>query len=272
MHSSVPKGPATLATRLIIAHRINGLRQYCQSRSVDCMGSFLAVIHEVFRHLTQTEWPATVNSDMTVASNTTDNPMTLTPLTDAPFVIQIHTALALGAMILTVALFSLRRGSPLHRMLGWTWVIMMAVVALSSFWIYELRLIGPFSPIHMLSLIRLWTLFQRCVQRADIRVANAPTPMKRLVVGALLVAGAFTFLPGRMMHRGSFRRLGPSGSAKTVGAAAGGHRIGQQASNGHRPNTTRHRRDRAGARGTACEMHIADQLGLALAFFGRPDG
>lgn len=126
--------------------------------------------------------------------------MTLTPLTDAPFVIQIHTALALGAMILTVALFSLRRGSPLHRMLGWTWVILMAVVALSSFWIHELRVIGPFSPIHILSLITLWTLITAVRAARGHRVQMHQFQMKTLVFGALLIAGAFTLLPGRIMH------------------------------------------------------------------------
>ena len=126
--------------------------------------------------------------------------MTLTPLTDAPFVIQIHTALALGAMILTVALFSLRKGNPMHRTLGWTWVILMAVVALSSFWIHELRVIGPFSPIHILSLITIWTLITAVRAARGHRVQMHQRQMKTLVFGALLVAGAFTLLPGRIMH------------------------------------------------------------------------
>lgn len=72
--------------------------------------------------------------------------MTLTPLATASLVIQIHTALALGAVLLTFAIFALRKGSPLHRVMGRAWVIMMGVVALSSFGIHTLNWIGPFQP------------------------------------------------------------------------------------------------------------------------------
>ena len=84
--------------------------------------------------------------------------MTLAPLAKAFLVIQIHTFLALGAVLLTVGIFAIRKGSPLHRVMGWAWVIMMAIVALSSFGIHEIRMVGPFSPIHLLSAFTLWSL------------------------------------------------------------------------------------------------------------------
>jgi uncharacterized membrane protein len=34
-------------------------------------------------------------------------------------------------------------------------VALMALVAISSFWIHEIRLVGPFSPIHLLSIFVL---------------------------------------------------------------------------------------------------------------------
>jgi hypothetical protein len=46
--------------------------------------------------------------------------MTLAPLTNASLMIQIHTVLALAAAGLTITLFSLRKGSHLHRVMGWT--------------------------------------------------------------------------------------------------------------------------------------------------------
>jgi uncharacterized membrane protein len=127
--------------------------------------------------------------------------MTLAPLTNASLVIQIHTALAIGAVLLTIAIFTIRKGSPLHRILGWSWVIAMAVVALSSFWIHELRLIGPFSPIHLLSVITLWTLVRGVTAARSHRVKDHKRAMKTLVFGALIVAGAFTFLSGRIMYQ-----------------------------------------------------------------------
>ncbi len=118
--------------------------------------------------------------------------MTLTPLVNASLMIQIHTALALCAVVLTIAIFALRKGSPLHRVMGWAWVLMMGVVALSSFGIHELRVIGPFSPIHLLSVFTLWSLVTGVRHARSHRVKEHKRRMRALVFGALLVAGAFT--------------------------------------------------------------------------------
>lgn len=126
--------------------------------------------------------------------------MTLTPLANATLMIQIHTALALAAAALTVAIFSLKKGSRYHRIMGWAWVIMMAVVALSSFWISTIKLVGPFSPIHLLSIFVLWQLFAAVRAARSHRIADHKRNMQGLAFGALLIAGAFTFLPGRLMN------------------------------------------------------------------------
>ena len=126
--------------------------------------------------------------------------MTLTPLANASLMIQIHTALALAAVALTIAIFSLKKGSSYHRVMGWTWVIMMASVAISSFWINTINLIGPFSPIHLLSIFVLWSLFRAVTAARSHRVADHKRAMQGMAFGALLIAGAFTFLPGRLMN------------------------------------------------------------------------
>jgi len=127
------------------------------------------------------------------------SPMTLTPLFSAPIVVQIHAFLAFAAIALTIALFSLPKGSPLHRLLGWAWVIAMSIVALSSFWINDIRWLGPFGPIHLLSIFALISLFRGVRAARAGRVMAHQQTMKSLVFGALIVAGAFTLLPGRIM-------------------------------------------------------------------------
>lgn len=127
--------------------------------------------------------------------------MNFAPLTTAAIAVQIHACLAFFAVALTITIFSIPRGSRLHRWLGWTWVLMMAGVALSSFWIFEIRLIGPFSPIHLLSAYVLVQLvFAVRAARAG-RIQEHRKSMKGMVFGALVVAGAFTFLPGRVMYQ-----------------------------------------------------------------------
>ena len=125
--------------------------------------------------------------------------MSLDPLLSAPLVVQFHAILALSAVALTIAIFSLRKGSRLHRVFGWTWVILMGAVALSSFWIGELRWIGPFGPIHILSVFTLVSLIRGVRAARSHRVADHRAEMRSLTFGALILAGAFTFFPGRIM-------------------------------------------------------------------------
>jgi uncharacterized membrane protein len=88
----------------------------------------------------------------------------------------------------------------LHRVLGWTWVGLMLVVALSSFWIHELRLWGPWSPIHLLSILTLSTVPLAVLAARRHRVRAHRNAMITIFLGALVIAGLFTFLPGRLMY------------------------------------------------------------------------
>ena len=127
--------------------------------------------------------------------------MTLSPLLNASLVIQLHTLFAVMAVGIVIAIFSIRRGSKAHKVLGWSWVIVMAVTALSSFWINEIRLIGPFSPIHLLSILTLFSLVMNVRAARSRNISAHQKGMKSLVFGALILAGAFTFFPGRIMHQ-----------------------------------------------------------------------
>lgn len=126
--------------------------------------------------------------------------MTLAPLAYATLMIQIHTALALMVLVLTGAIFVLHKGTTYHRFLGRIWVLMMGIVALSSFWINTLHWIGPFSPIHLLSLYVLYALVRGVMDARAGRIGKHKARMKGITYGGLLVAGAFTLLPGRIMH------------------------------------------------------------------------
>lgn len=115
--------------------------------------------------------------------------------------IQAHAVLAVASIVLGGLQFALPKGTPTHRAVGWAWVAAMAVVALSSFGIHELRIIGAFSPIHLLSVLVLFALWQaiRLARKGDI--ARHKRTMVRVYVLALLITGGFTLLPGRLMYR-----------------------------------------------------------------------
>src|SRR6056297_3301506 len=78
--------------------------------------------------------------------------MTLDPLLNTTPMIRLHALTALAVLGLTLTIFLLPRGRRAHRVLGWTWVVAMAVIAISSFWIHTIGQLGPFSLIHLLSI------------------------------------------------------------------------------------------------------------------------
>ncbi len=126
--------------------------------------------------------------------------MDLTALTDAPIATQGHVGFALLALILgPIALFRKRRDL-FHRVAGRVWVLAMLGLSLSSFFIHSIKIIGPFSPIHLLSvttLIGLFYGFRAALQRNFVAHGRA---MRSLYMQALIGAGIFTFLPGRRMN------------------------------------------------------------------------
>lgn len=126
--------------------------------------------------------------------------MTLSPLLTAPPVIQIHVAAAALTMLLTALILSRPRGTRSHRALGWMWVGCMGVLAATGFGIYSRGVVGPFSPIHGLSAFVLvgLALAVRAARRHD--VASHRGWMLGMVWGGLGIAGAFTLMPGRIMH------------------------------------------------------------------------
>ncbi|TIV79071.1 MAG: DUF2306 domain-containing protein, partial [Mesorhizobium sp.] len=87
-----------------------------------------------------------------------------------------------------------------HRVMGYAWAALMLVIAVSSFWIQQIRLIGPFSPIHLLSILVLVTAPLAVWYAHTHRVAAHRGAMIKLYVFALIGAGIFTLLPGRIMH------------------------------------------------------------------------
>ena len=127
--------------------------------------------------------------------------MNLTPLLDASLAIQLHAYAALAAFALGVVQLARVKGTSSHRALGYTWVGLMLIVAVSSFWIHDLRIWGPWSPIHLLSIMVLAMLPLAIYFARVHRVRGHKLTMLGLFSGALIIAGIFTLLPGRIMYR-----------------------------------------------------------------------
>jgi uncharacterized membrane protein len=126
--------------------------------------------------------------------------MTLAPLLDAAPQIQVHAFAAIAAFGLGLVQLSAPKGTLPHRAVGWVWVALMFVVCVSSFFIHDIRMWGPWSPIHLLSIYVLIILPLAVLAARHHIVERHRKRMLGLFLGALAVAGAFTFWPGRIMH------------------------------------------------------------------------
>lgn len=73
-------------------------------------------------------------------------------------------------------------------------------MAVSAFWIHQIRLFGLWAPIHLLSIFTLAILPLGVWRAHRHHVRGHRRIMIFTFSGALVIAGLFTWLPGRIMH------------------------------------------------------------------------
>jgi uncharacterized membrane protein len=123
--------------------------------------------------------------------------MTLAPLLAAPAIMQLHALAALISLAAGLTVLVMRKGTARHRLVGWVFVVAMAVTALSSAFITSN---GHFSAIHLLSILTIVSLPRAIILRRRGDIAGHRATMLWLFAG-LVVAGAFTLMPGRLMNK-----------------------------------------------------------------------
>ncbi|MDA7769137.1 DUF2306 domain-containing protein [Porticoccaceae bacterium] len=115
----------------------------------------------------------------------------------------LHLGSLVPAFVIGTYLLLNRKGTPVHRFLGKIYMGLMLFTAFVT--LFMEAVVGPkflnhFGFIHLLSLLVLYTV---PTSYRAIRVGNIKLHKRKMVglyVGALLVAGAFTLSPGRLIH------------------------------------------------------------------------
>ena len=113
---------------------------------------------------------------------------------------------ALAAIPLGLFVFLTKKGTKQHKIIGRVWVVFLVIISLTAIFIQTINQ-GQYSLIHLLipytlgSLIySIWNIkkFQKTkVQKYKLSHMHS---MIGVYVGALLIAGAFTLMPGRFFH------------------------------------------------------------------------
>ena len=121
-------------------------------------------------------------------------------------VIYTHTAFALLAVPLGLYVLLTKKGTKQHRILGRIWVTFLIIVSLTAIFIQAINP-GQYSLIHLLipftlvSLIYpIWNIKKYKKTKIERYKYSHMYSMIGVYVGALLIAGAFTLMPGRFFH------------------------------------------------------------------------
>jgi uncharacterized membrane protein len=112
-----------------------------------------------------------------------------------------HLVTAFLALVVGIVIMRRRKGSTGHRVLGWTWVALMGATALASAFIRNpdgVNLAG-FSPIHVFTAVVAVMLPRGILYIRRGNVAAHRKTMSGLFIGAGVLAGVFTLLPGRFL-------------------------------------------------------------------------
>ncbi len=130
--------------------------------------------------------------------------MTLEPALAAPLPIQIHLLTVLPAFVigLWLILFS-TKGKLAHRTFGYIYLVLMTVTATTTVFIHG----NPngsfygFSWIHLFIPLTINGVVGGLLAVRKHNIARHKRAMLGLFIGAIVIAGALTFLPGRIMNQ-----------------------------------------------------------------------
>lgn len=114
----------------------------------------------------------------------------------------IHLVTVIPAMPLGLYVFARRKGDALHRLLGRIWLVLMGTTAFASLFIRHMT--GGFGPIHILSIMTLVAIPYAIESARRRRFREHRNTLVALYASAIVVAGAFTFVPGRVMNVWAF--------------------------------------------------------------------
>ncbi len=115
----------------------------------------------------------------------------------------LHISTVIPAIPLGLYIFVTRKGNSRHKLLGKVWLTLMGTTAVATFFIRNVG-DGGLSWLHIFSALTLIGIPQAIITARRREIAKHKAHLLQLFVGALLIAGGASFLPGRTMWQWAF--------------------------------------------------------------------
>lgn len=115
----------------------------------------------------------------------------------------IHLATVVPCFFLGAVLFIIKKGTSIHKKMGRVYMILMLITAIVTLFMpaeVGPRFLNHFGWIHSFSFLTIYTVptAYLAIKKGNVRAHKIK--MILLYVGAILIAGGFTFVPGRYLH------------------------------------------------------------------------
>ncbi len=115
----------------------------------------------------------------------------------------LHLATVLPCFVIGTALLIIKKGTNIHKNFGRIYMVLMLITA--SITLFMPAQVGPrflnhFGWIHFFSFLTIYTVptAYLAIKRGDVK--SHKRKMVLLYFGAIVIAGGFTFFPGRYLH------------------------------------------------------------------------
>jgi len=117
--------------------------------------------------------------------------------------LQLHLWTVAPCFFLGAAVLLMKKGTPTHRLLGKIYLFLMFFTAIVTLFMpahVGPQFLGHFGWIHSFSFLTLYSVPTAIIAIRKGQVKKHQRKMILLYFGALIIAGSFTFMPGRYLH------------------------------------------------------------------------
>ncbi len=119
------------------------------------------------------------------------------------FLMYSHLITVIPCVFMGGYLLLVKKGTGIHRKMGRVYMVLMLITAIITLFMPAMvgpQFLGHFGWIHLFSFLTIWTV---PTAYTAIRKGNIKAHKRKMVLlyfGAIIIAGGFTFAPGRYLH------------------------------------------------------------------------